>query len=255
MSKSSRMGRVAVYGVAGLATAAIGATAANAFATGTAPAPTPAPAAAPAVKQAVPPPAKTSPAPAAKPATGKAAAAPKPIAPAKVATPAKKVRVAPAATHRSSAKPHRVAKPAAARATPERKRFVVQAAAAPVVKTTVPGSVGKVLTHAEQRVTAAEQELTKIKNDLAKLRESLRPDAHREHHAKPARDEAHAGHRKTGERKTVAPARTIRKQVVPPQRPVRDTGPCKSVQQSKQGANTWSSSSAVVCGSGTVEVG
>lgn len=255
MGKGSRMGRVAVYGVAGLATAALGATTANAFAGDETPAPAPAPA--PAAAPVAPPAVKTTPAPAVKPSTGTAPKAQAPAAPVKVATPvkkaapAKKVRATPAAVHRSSATPHRVAEPAVTRSAPERKRFVVQAAAKPVVKlAALPTSVDKVLTHAEQRVTAAEQELTKIKKDLAQLRENLRtpqPGAHRKHDAKPSRDKSaeQAG------RKKAAPARTVRKPVTP----VRDIGPCKVVKVAKQGAGASSASAAMVCGSGSVQVG
>ena len=134
-----------------------------------------------------------------------------------------KVVVALAAVHRRSATPRRVVQAAAAHAKPERKRFVVQ---------------------------AAEQELTKIKTDLAQLRKSLQSDIHRKHDAKPSRDQARrkkaVGHEK---------AAPIRKQVVPPKRPVREAGPCKTVRTSSNGTGTSSSSTATVCGSGSVRVG
>lgn len=232
MTTASRMGRVAVYGVAGLATAAIGATAANAFVGDSAPAAAP-----PAAKNAPAPAAVPTPAPKTVPKTAPKAVAPaKVAAPEKKATPAKKVRVAPAAVHRTSATHHRVAKAAAHHrvakpaTTPERKRFVVRAAVAPAV------TASKTLA---ERVTAAERDLAKIQDELAQLREGLRTHAtHHEH-----------GRKKVTAREKAAPVPWAHRQAV------RDVGPCKTVRTSKQGTTTSSASAAVVCGSGSVEVG
>ncbi|MFI9452699.1 hypothetical protein [Amycolatopsis sp. NPDC052450] len=183
--------RAAVYGVAGLATAALGATTANALVDNTddsaAPAPVQAQAPAPA------------PAPAHVP--GAAPVAPKQAtalpkahtAPAQPAAPKPVHHVKPAAAHRAAV-PVALSKPQVkkVRQAPQQKRFVVQAAAkAPTVSplrmaiapaTPKLDTAIKAVDDARKTVKTAEKTLRNAKNKLAQsekdlkdLRESMKP--------------------------------------------------------------------------------
>ncbi len=232
MSKPNRIGRAAVYGVAGLATAAIGATAANAMAaendTVAAPqaaaaqapmtqapaAPAVSPHASPAVKTpAVKAPA-AHPAPVVKTPEAKAPTVKAPEAK-PVPKPASKPVVKQAAsTHKAAPKVH-VAAPAAHQVTGVRHHAVKPATrhtaqhvkAAPQKKFVVRAATRPGVAQAEQRVKDLQAELTRARADLATL--------------------------KAGQQ--------------------RDIGPCKTVR--KVSADGHSASTASVCGTGTVKVG
>lgn len=184
--------RAAVYGVAGLATAALGATTANALvdssADSAAPAPAPAPAATPA------------PAPAHVP--GAAPVAPKPVnvlpkthtaAAAQPATPKRAHHVKPAAAHRAAV-PVALSKPQVkkVRQAPQQKMFVVQAAAqtpaaAPVRMALAPAApkldaavkavddARKSVKGAEKTLRDAKKRLVQSEKDLKNLLDSMKP--------------------------------------------------------------------------------